>query len=120
MSVRILAIAITVWLGAVNVYASSVKYKGNLIIDKSQLGLIIDGQEVGSQGITLKNVTHNTQEEVITNVIGKVSEITSRFNEQTLHMTSSTKRPLKFTVILRAYDSGVAIRYHLPAQPNLS
>ncbi len=146
MSVRILAIAITVWLGAVNVYASglnntplfspngdsqialhlnngsiaySVKYKGNLIIDKSQLGLIIDGQEVGSQGITLKNVTHNTQEEVITNVIGKVSEITSRFNEQTLHMTSSTKRPLKFTVILRAYDSGVAIRYHLPAQPNL-
>jgi len=147
MNVKILAVVLTVCFAVANTYASSlkntplfspngdsqitlhlnngaisysVKYKGNLVIDKSQLGLVIDGQEVGKQDVTLQSVSRNTQEEEIKNVIGKVSEITSRFNEQTLYMTLSAKRPLKFTVVFRAYDSGVAIRYHLPAQPGLT
>ncbi|MCL4203022.1 MAG: glycoside hydrolase family 97 N-terminal domain-containing protein [Pirellulaceae bacterium] len=52
-------------------------------------------------------------------VWGDLSEVPDRYNELTVKLKERAGQGRVFHVIVRAYDEGVGLRYHFPAQPNL-
>jgi alpha-glucosidase len=49
----------------------------------------------------------------------KTSSVRDRYNEMNLGLAEAAGEKRRLNIVVRAYDDGVAIRYHLPAQPNL-
>jgi len=52
-------------------------------------------------------------------VVGKSRLVRNQYNELTLHLKESAPPHRQFDFVARAYDEGVAFRYHLPAQTAL-
>jgi alpha-glucosidase len=93
----------------------SVSYRGKPVIAPSELGLRTDLAGFGAKGFDAPAVTTRTVNDTYHIVAGKAASAPDYYNEQTLtfHETGGSR---DLTLIFRAYDSGVAFRYVLPAQ----
>jgi len=93
----------------------SVSYHGKTVIAPSELGLRTDLAGFGAKGFDAPAVTTRTVNDTYHIVAGKAASAPDHYNEQTLtfHETGGSR---DLTLIFRAYDSGVAFRYVLPAQ----
>ncbi len=63
--------------------------------------------------------TPSTVNDTYTIVVGKAASAPDHFNQSDLAFTAGAKA-LKFNLIVRAYDNGVAFRYSVPEQPGVS
>ena len=96
----------------------SVSLKGNQFIEDGLLGVETTpdnfsgayepaGTETASGDTTWKPVW------------GALSEVRDSYNELTVKLRETAGSRREFHVVLRAYNEGVGLRYHFPAQPNL-
>lgn len=96
---------------------------------ESAMGIPVDTNHVWTAGLTLTGVTRCSRDTVWQPVYGEYSSIRDCYNEMTLHFAkgkattaqgssyNKNKRYL-FDIVVRAYNEGVAIRYHFPEAVN--
>ena len=95
----------------------SVDFEGEPLIAKSGLG--VELKQGGFMDAVVSNSQTRTSEGKRAQVWGQFgSEIEEHFNELTLGLKSE-ETGHRMQVVLRAYDDGVAFRYHFPKQEGL-
>lgn len=95
----------------------SLAFDGAPVFEPSPLGLIIDNKQIGSGELTLLEQTATSVRDTYRPVVGKTSEVADHY--QSLTLSYQTSDNITINLDVRAYDNGVALRYHLPAQQAL-
>lgn len=95
-----------------------VKWQGKPLIMPSALGLEFD-KIPALAGLEITGQHTTTHDEVWHPVCGERAEIRNHYQEMTVDFKEKGEPGRQLQMVLRAYDSGVAFRYHLPKQPNL-
>ena len=120
----------------------AVTYDGTPVVEQGQLGVNIDNHlvelamgipvdtnRVWTRGMEIASVDRQTADSVWTPVYGEYDRIRDHYNEMTIHMVKGGKHNSQadgydkrqqylFDLIVRAYDEGVAFRYHFPEATN--
>ena len=120
----------------------SLDYAGKQVVEEGELGVNIDNHLVESamgipvdtnrvwtKGMEVTSVEHRSEDNTWKTVYGEYSQIRDHYNEMTLHLLKGGKHEGSGTaydkrqqylldIIVRAYDEGVAIRYHFPEATN--
>jgi hypothetical protein len=95
----------------------NVSYGGHLVINDSPLGIQLDDQHFDTQLKLIEKKQDNPKEEY-TLIMGKRLKASNAANELTLEFANTNNKKLR--VIFRAYNDGIAFRYHFPeADANL-
>ena len=84
----------------------SVKLNGETIIASSAIGLKFDAEAV----LEVAKISRSLGDETWVPVWGNQGNVRDHYNEIQLHIA----KPSAQTVLVRAYDDGIAIRYQLP------
>jgi alpha-glucosidase len=95
----------------------AVSRDGKAVIDPSPLGINLDIGQI-SAGATYTTHTGTSVNETWDIVVGKADTAPDHYNQSDLAFTIG--KGLKFDVIVRAYDEGVAFRYAVPEQAGVS
>jgi alpha-glucosidase len=90
---------------------------GKAVIDASPLGLNLDIGQIGA-GAAYDSHTGTEVNDTWDIVVGKADIAPDHYNQSDLAFT--TAKGLKFDIIVRAYDDGVAFRYVVPEQAGIS
>ncbi|MEU6198252.1 glycoside hydrolase family 97 N-terminal domain-containing protein [Streptomyces sp. NPDC047061] len=91
----------------------SVKRDGTTVLDASALGLrLSDGTELGTGDASVTNYQHWTKDSTWTPVFGRNATVRDHYQEMRWNLRDGTSG-VDFAVQLRAYDTGVALRYVL-------
>lgn len=96
---------------------------------ESAMGIPVDTNRVWTKGMELTGVERRSEDNTWKTVYGEYSQIRDHYNEMTLHLMKGGKhdnsgngydkrQQYLFDIIVRAYDEGVAIRYHFPEATN--
>lgn len=96
---------------------------------ESAMGIPVDTNRVWTKGMEVTGVEHRSEDNTWKTVYGEYSQIRDHYNEMTLHLMKGGKydnsgngydkrQQYLFDIIVRAYDEGVAIRYHFPEATN--
>jgi alpha-glucosidase len=98
----------------------AVRFRGKPVLDASKLGLDLEGAEVLGSEITIAKArsSSGTDDYTLTNT--KVSKVHEDYNALTLHVIETGRAARAMDVEARAYNSGIAFRYLLPAQQAIS
>jgi alpha-glucosidase len=98
--------------------AYTVDYKGQEIIGRSELGLEFRGLPPLGPGMKVAGTENKQVNESWERVWGRDKKVMDHCNELTVHLAGE-KNKVKMDLVVRAYDDGVAIRYHMPEQENI-
>ncbi|MFT4076510.1 MAG: glycoside hydrolase family 97 protein [Asticcacaulis sp.] len=90
---------------------------GQAVIEASPLGLNLDINQIGA-GAALNSHSETAVNTTWNLVVGKTATAPDHYTQSTLAFT--TPKGLKFDIIVRAYDDGVAFRYAVPEQAGVS
>lgn len=93
---------------------------GNEVIADSPLGLIIDNQNIGSSALQFLSKKQKSVKDKFTLVAGRSKNIDDHYQLLILSFKNQQKKELDFNLVIRVYNNGVAFRYQLPEQKNLS
>lgn len=96
---------------------------------ESAMGIPVDTNQVWTKGMEVTGVERRSEDNTWKTVYGEYSQIRDHYNEMTLHLLKGGKHEGSGTaydkrqqylldIIVRAYDEGVAIRYHFPEATN--
>nr|WP_293533691.1 glycoside hydrolase family 97 protein [Prevotella sp.] len=96
---------------------------------ESAMGIPVDTNRVWTKGMEVTSVERRSEDNTWKTVYGEYSQIRDHYNEMTLHLLKGGKHEGSGTaydkrqqylldIIVRAYDEGVAIRYHFPEATN--
>jgi alpha-glucosidase len=96
-----------------------VQYSGEEIIGPSALGLQFRDHESLETGLTITGRQLKSHDSQWERVWGKDRVVRDHYNELELNLEDK-QNGQKMDLIVRAYDDGVAIRYHLPEQENIA
>ncbi len=89
----------------------SLRYDGNSIFSNSHLGVVIDKKPYGK--LSAESIEKSSFDETWQPVWGKVSSIRNRYNEWKIKLKETDPPHRSVTIIMRAYDDGIAIRYQI-------
>lgn len=92
---------------------------GMTVIGPSPIGLFTDKGSFGGQPITVLSSERTTVDQVYLPVAGKASRVPERYSQLVLHLARASDG-LRFDLIARAYDDGVAFRLMVPQQEGLT
>lgn len=92
----------------------SVEYKGQMLIIPSELGLELFDAPALSGGFSIKNVLKNALDETWEMPWGEQRKVRNYYNEMTVVLRENSDPHREMHLIFRAYDDGVAFRYHIP------
>lgn len=120
-----------------------VTYNHKVIVEKSRLGVDIDNRLFESalavprgenndwcSDLELKNVEHSSADTTWTPLYGENARIRDRYNQMTLHYEKGSngqgvvsegydkRKYYAMDIIVRAYNEGIAFRYHFPETAN--
>jgi alpha-glucosidase len=95
----------------------SIVYDGDYIVKDGLLGIRLDADGFG--GLKVAGTRTDSADSTWKPVWGDLSEVRDHYNELTV-MLHEIEGARVFHVILRAYNEGVACRYHFPGQPRLN
>ncbi|HVZ29051.1 MAG TPA: glycoside hydrolase family 97 protein [Asticcacaulis sp.] len=108
---------------AVDTSAAGLSYAvtldGKAIIDSSPLGLSLDKGDLGSKAPTLVGHKEDSVDDTYTMVVGRARTVPDHYNLGELDFQDGVIS-LKYNLLIRAYDNGVALRWLLPPQPGLT
>lgn len=91
----------------------SAERDGTTVVDTSVLGLLLSsGTTLGTGGTTVTNCRHCTEDRTWTPVFGRNATIRDHYQEARWNLLDNTSG-VRFGVMVRAYDTGVALRYVL-------
>jgi len=98
----------------------AVRFRGKPVLDASKLGLDLEGAEVLGSEVTIAKArsSSGTDDYTLTNT--KVSKVHEDYSALTLHVIETGRAARAMNVEARAYNSGIAFRYLLPAQQAIS
>ena len=96
----------------------SLKKNNQLLIEKSQLGLLADQFEL-AEGLDVKKVTRSRKNETWTQVWGEQKHITDNHNELDVHISSKTNQ-MQMVIRFRLFNDGLGFRYELPEQNEMN
>ena len=96
---------------------------------ESAMGIPVDTNRVWTKGMEVTSVERRSEDNTWKTVYGEYSQIRDHYNEMTIHLLKGGKHEGSGTaydkrqqylldIIVRAYDEGVAIRYHFPEATN--
>ena len=96
---------------------------------ESAMGIPVDTNRVWTKGMEVTSVERRSEDNTWKTIYGEYSQIRDHYNEMTLHLMKGGKhdnsgngydkrQQYLFDIIVRAYDEGVAIRYHFPEATN--
>jgi alpha-glucosidase len=106
---------IGLWVGAQGA-AWAASYDGQTVVPASAAGLrLADGHELGP-GAMVRGVTHRQHRGTWTPVYGRNATVSDDYDEVRLALTDS-HTGVRFSIVVRAYDAGVALRYELETSP---
>ncbi|MFC2116691.1 glycoside hydrolase family 97 protein [Bacteroidota bacterium] len=92
-----------------------VQYKGEEIIGQSKLGLNFRNLNPMNEGLKILGSEKRSHDSQWERIWGKNKTVRDHYNELVVHLADEPDEQL-MDIILRVYDDGVAIRYHLPEQ----
>ena len=99
--------------------AYRVTFRGQPVIEWSNLGLLIEGSPALGSAARIESSQASTQDETWTSVAGKAKLIRNHYNAVTVQTVETGASGRRLVMEARAYDDGVAFRYVVPEQPNL-
>lgn len=96
---------------------------------ESAMGIPVDTNRVWTKGMEVTSVERRSEDNTWKTVYGEYSQICDHYNEMTIHLVKGgrhqgssnaydKRQQYLFDIIVRAYDEGVAIRYHFPEATN--
>ena len=97
---------------------------------ESAMGIPVDNSNVWTNGMEVTSVDRRSEDNTWKPVYGEYAQIRDRYNEMTIHLLKGGKhqdgggtaydkrQQYLLYIIVRAYDEGVAIRYHFPEATN--
>ena len=97
---------------------------------ESAMGIPEDNSNVWTHGMEVTSVDRRSEDNTWKPVYGEYAQIRDRYNEMTIHLLKGGKhqdgggtaydkrQQYLLDIIVRAYDEGVAIRYHFPEATN--
>ncbi len=91
---------------------------GDTIIRPSSLGLLLDKGDFTSD-FEVISVEKNSNDESWVQLWGEDSLVENRYNEMVVSLRKRTAEKSRLQLIFRAYDDGVAFRYHMPEQQGI-
>lgn len=89
--------------------------KKSVIVD-SPMGIEFRQSGLLAQDLERTDFKRRGRDDEYTLVAGKKRRARDRFNEITVSLKESVKPHRRLDIVLRAYDDGVAFRYHIPKQ----
>lgn len=112
-------VVVTIGANADNQPTYRVAVEGREIVAPSILGLEMERYAKLSNGLRVERVERRSGEDRYTLPAGKVAKVAERYNEITIHFAEAAATARRLDVVVRAYDTGTALRYVVPAQPNI-
>ena len=96
---------------------------------ESAMGIPVDNSNVWTNGMEVTSVDRRSEDNTWKTVYGEYAQILDHYNEMTIHLLKGGKhqgasnaydkrQQYLLDIIVRAYDEGVAIRYHFPEATN--
>ena len=97
---------------------------------ESAMGIPVDHHGTWTNGMVITGVEHRAEDNTWKPLYGEYAQIRDHYNEMTIHLVKGTTEKIDaansynkrqqylFDIIVRAYDEGVAIRYHFPEATN--
>ena len=104
-----------------------VNIDNNLV--ESAMGIPVDTNNIWTKGMEVTSVERRSEDNTWKTVYGEYAQIRDHYNEMTIHLVKGGKQDHSgngydkrqqylLDLIVRAYDEGVAIRYHFPEATN--
>ena len=96
---------------------------------EAAMGIPVDTNRVWATGMEVVKVERKAKDETWNPVYGEYASIRDHYNEMTIHLMKGgnhdnsgngydKRQQYLFDIVVRAYDEGVAIRYHFPEATN--
>ena len=96
---------------------------------ESAMGIPVDNSKVWTQGMEVIKVERSAKDDTWNPIYGEYSSVRDHYNEMVIHLMKGgnhdnsnngydKRQQYLFDIIVRAYDEGVAIRYHFPEATN--
>ena len=96
---------------------------------ESAMGIPVDNSKVWTRGMEVIKVERTAKDDTWNPIYGEYSSIRNHYNEMVIHLMKGgnhdnsgnsydKRQQYLFDIIVRAYDEGVAIRYHFPEATN--
>ena len=96
---------------------------------ESAMGIPVDNSKVWTAGMEVIKVERAAKDDTWNPIYGEYSSIRDHYNEMVIHLMKGgnhdnsgngydKRQQYLFDIIVRAYDEGVAIRYHFPEATN--
>ncbi|MGB3777329.1 MAG: glycoside hydrolase family 97 N-terminal domain-containing protein, partial [Tunicatimonas sp.] len=94
----------------------TVTHRGDTVIQPSTLGFEFQGQPALSAGLEVIDTETNSADETWEMPWGEQREVRNHYHELRVHLQETAAPNRRLDVIFRAYDDGVAFRYHFLEQ----
>ena len=96
---------------------------------ESAMGIPVDTNKIWTRGMEVIKVERTSKDDTWNPIYGEYSSIRDHYNEMVIHLMKGgnhdnggnsydKRQQYLFDIIVRAYDEGVAIRYHFPEATN--
>lgn len=96
---------------------------------ESAMGIPVDTSRIWTKGMEVTSVERHSEDNTWQPVYGEYAQIRNHYNEMTIHLIKGGKhegsgtaydkrQQYLFDIVVRAYDEGIAIRYHFPEATN--
>lgn len=98
----------------------SVTFDGKPLVTRSHLGLGFKGQSILGADVKILDIDRSTVVQSYKLLAGKTSHVQDTFRSLKINLKEAVSQGRKIDIEARAYNDGVAFRYHVPEQPNIS
>lgn len=95
------------------------RHAGKNILLPSRLGLVLKDAPDLLTGFVLKEVKHDSHNDVWQPVWGEEAEIVNHYNELRVCLKEETSLERELNIIFRLFDDGMGFRYEFPRQQQL-
>lgn len=90
---------------------------GRTVVAPSTLGLEFERYAKLADGLQIVEVDRDAGEDRYDLPAGKVSRVVERYNQIVVHYAEPNGAKRHLDLVVRAYDTGIALRYAIPEQP---
>lgn len=94
-----------------------ISFNDNPVLSDSKLGIELKDSGIISDDLTIVGMDRRSVDEFYAIPFGKSIKINDKYNEAVISLEDSEKR--RIDLIFRAYNDGIAFRYHFPEQEHL-
>ena len=94
-------------------------HKDSMVLDSSYFGFEFLKAGKISEGYKIGRIENKEINEPWEMPWGEQVSVQNHCWETTIHLSSNKENNLSYALIFRAYDDGIAFRYHIPGQKNL-